>query len=74
MKTKGAVAAERNQVVFGGRQVATPIYDRGELRSGKKLIGPAIVTEYSATTVVPPGKRFWVDRAENVVIEIAATS
>jgi N-methylhydantoinase A/oxoprolinase/acetone carboxylase beta subunit len=30
--------------------------------------GPAILTEYSATTVVPPGMKFHSDRAGNVVI------
>jgi hypothetical protein len=32
--------------------------------------GPAVITEYSATTVVPAGKKFWVDAAENLVIKI----
>jgi len=29
-----------------------------------------VITEYSATTVIPAGKKFWVDAAENLVIEI----
>jgi N-methylhydantoinase A/oxoprolinase/acetone carboxylase beta subunit len=33
--------------------------------------GPAVITEYSATTVIPPGKQFWVDDAENLVIQIS---
>jgi N-methylhydantoinase A/oxoprolinase/acetone carboxylase beta subunit len=36
----------------------------------KKYTGPAVVTEYSATTVVPPGKRYWVDNAGNLIVEI----
>ncbi len=34
----------------------------------KKYRGPAIVTEYSATTVVPPGRSFHLDKAGNILI------
>lgn len=46
------------------------IYDRETLPIGKRLSGPAIVTEYSATTVVPERKQFWLDRASNLVIQM----
>ena len=29
-----------------------------------------MITEYSATTVIPAGKRFWVDASENLIIKI----
>jgi N-methylhydantoinase A len=57
------------QVWFNGRKVTTQILPRSELRPRKSYKGPAIVTEYSATTVVPPGMRFIVDRAGSLVIE-----
>jgi N-methylhydantoinase A len=57
-------------VFFQDRAVTTPIFERGDLVSGKTLKGPAVITEYSATTVIPPGKKFWVDTAENLVIQI----
>ena len=56
-------------VVFGSKKVVATTYARGVLTPGRKFRGPAIVTEYSATTVVPPGRRFGVDRAGNLVIE-----
>jgi N-methylhydantoinase A/oxoprolinase/acetone carboxylase beta subunit len=37
--------------------------------AGKRLRGPAIITEYSATTVVPPGLSFHKDQAGNLLIE-----
>ncbi len=37
-------------------------------RAGYRFAGPAIVTEYSATTVVPPGWRARVDAFENLVL------
>jgi N-methylhydantoinase A len=61
---------ERAAVVFGGKTVATPIYDRGDLVVGRRLAGPAVITEYSATTVIPPGKKFWVDEAGNLLISM----
>jgi len=61
-------AAELRPVLFNGRKLRTPIYDRGQLISGKKYTGPAVITEYSATTVVPPAMRFWPDPAGPLMI------
>jgi N-methylhydantoinase A len=66
----GKLKAGSAQVWFDGRKSATRILPRTELRAGKKYTGPAIVTEYSATTVVPPRMRFAADRAGNLVIEV----
>lgn len=60
---------ERSQVVFNGRVMPTGIYRREQLPAGRKLPGPAVVTEYSATTVVPPGMKFYVDRPGNLIVE-----
>jgi N-methylhydantoinase A len=67
-KTKSAV--QKTSVVFLGKAVNALVYDRDSLRPGKKYPGPAVVTEYSATTVVPPRLRFWVDSAENLIIRV----
>jgi N-methylhydantoinase A len=64
-------AVERTPVLFDGGNISTTIYARERLQPGKRYLGPAVVAEYSATTVVPPDKRFWVDRARNLVIQIA---
>ena len=61
---------QSSRIVFNGRVRPTPIYDREALPVGRKLAGPAMVTEYSATTVVPPGMKFFVDRAGNLIVEI----
>lgn len=60
---------ERAPVFFGNKRLPTVIYARDRLAIGKKYSGPAVVTEYSATTVVPPGRRFGLDRARNLLIE-----
>jgi len=57
-------------VQFDGKKIETKIYSRDDLRLAHKYIGPAIITEYSATTTVPPGERFHLDKAGNLVIAI----
>jgi len=57
-------------VFFLDRTVTTPVFERGDIVPGRSMRGPAVITEYSATTVIPAGKRFWVDVAENLVIKI----
>ena len=59
---------EFQSVGFDGKRLKTAILDRNSLTIGKKYSGPAVITEYSATTVVPPRMRFVLDRAGNVVI------
>ncbi|MGH9736909.1 MAG: hydantoinase/oxoprolinase family protein [Candidatus Acidiferrales bacterium] len=65
---RGAILTHR-RVAFGGRFRPTPIFVREKLRAGNRLAGPAIVAEYSGTTVVPPGWNARVDAFENIVLE-----
>src|SRR5712691_11606472 len=60
--------SERAPVCFGDRKIETTIYARDDLQPGKKYSGPAVIAEYSATTVVPPGMQFQLDRASNLLI------
>ncbi len=64
-----AARYRRAPVYFGGRSVATDFYVRERLRAGHRLRGPAVIAEYSATTVVPPGWRARVDAYENLLLE-----
>jgi N-methylhydantoinase A len=57
-------------VLFDGKKHWTAIRSRYTLEPGKKYSGPAIVTEYSATTVIPPGNYFRVDPAANLIVTI----
>jgi N-methylhydantoinase A len=61
---------ESQLVLFDGKRLKTTILDRDALLAGKKYSGPAVITEYSATTVVPPGMRFLLDQAGNLVIDV----
>jgi N-methylhydantoinase A len=70
-KPKAHIAPiERVPVFFDEKTRATPVYERGDLLPGRVIRGPAIITEYSATTVIPQGKKFWVDASENLIIEM----
>jgi N-methylhydantoinase A len=60
---------QQRDVFFGGRATKTRIYDRAKLRAGNRFRGPAIVAEYSATTVVLPGWNVRVDAHGNLVME-----
>jgi N-methylhydantoinase A len=48
-------------VWFGNRFWRTPVYSRERLRAGTRLVGPAVIVEYSSTTVVPPDFTCFVD-------------
>jgi N-methylhydantoinase A len=59
----------KSQVVFHTGTKVTIIYDRSRLHAGNRLVGPAIVTEYSATTLIPPDWAARVDRIGNLILE-----
>jgi N-methylhydantoinase A/oxoprolinase/acetone carboxylase beta subunit len=60
---------ERARVVFE-KSEAAPVFERSDLPTAHILKGPAVITEYSATTAIPPGKEFWVDSEGNLIIEM----
>jgi N-methylhydantoinase A len=55
-------------VVFEKKRIATPVYRRESLTPGARISGPAVITEYSSTTLVPPNWRLEVDPARNLLI------
>jgi N-methylhydantoinase A len=67
-RVSSGTTVEQCPVFFEGEIRSSPVYARGSLASGKWYSGPAVLTEYSATTVVPPGKKFGLDVAGNLVI------
>ncbi len=60
-------------VFFSGKKLSAAILSRDALPAGKKYSGPAVITEYSATTVVPPGVTFRSERSGNLMIEIGTS-
>jgi N-methylhydantoinase A len=66
----GSLSSPKAPVLFESKKLNTAIYSRDTLKPGKTYRGPAIITEYSATTVIPPHKRFHLDPASNLIITI----
>ncbi len=66
----GSPSVPKIPVFFDGKKIFAAIYSRDALELGKTYSGPAIITEYSATTVIPPRKRFHLDSATNLIVTI----
>lgn len=62
-----ALIQERS-VFIGGKHLATPYYLRTLLSPGNIIKGPAIIMEYSATTLISEGYKGEIDQWENIVI------
>ncbi|RKU14973.1 5-oxoprolinase [Candidatus Poribacteria bacterium] len=58
----------QNPVIFEGEALPTDFYRREALRPENRIAGPAIVTEFSATTVVPPNFSAVVDTYQNLIL------
>ncbi len=67
-----AALAGTRAVYFDGVEHETRLYERSRLRAGDVLAGPAIVSEYSSATILPPGDVLRVDALGNLVIEVAS--
>jgi N-methylhydantoinase A len=57
-------------VWFAGRFLATPVLARDRLAPGCRFIGPAIVEQLDATTVVVPGDEARVDSFGNLILTV----
>jgi len=65
-------AGTMRRVYFGAQLgwLTTPILSRADLATPRE--GPAVVEEYDATCVVPPGARAALDAWGNIVMEVGA--
>ncbi|RYM04985.1 hydantoinase/oxoprolinase family protein [Sporolactobacillus sp. THM7-7] len=62
---------EKRRVYFEGEGwLETEIFDRSRLEPGMNILGPAIVEERSASTVVYPSQSLTVDVYGNLIVEI----
>ena len=59
-------------VYFDGAPHETRLYERDSLHAGDTFAGPAIISEYSSATILPPGDVLRVDAFRNLVIEVHA--
>jgi len=64
-----AAIVDRLPVFVAGRWSQAAFYDRARLRAGNRLRGPAVVSEYGATTYIAPNWHGRVDGYGNLVTE-----
>ncbi|MGH7344277.1 MAG: hydantoinase/oxoprolinase family protein, partial [Candidatus Rokuibacteriota bacterium] len=64
-----AALIERRAVWFAGAPSEAPVWERERLPEGAVFRGPAIVEEFGATTIVPPGWGGAVDEHGNLRFE-----
>jgi N-methylhydantoinase A len=67
----GAVKGRRKVHFRGKGAVDTTLYERDTLGIGMAVTGPAIVEQFDATTVIPPGWTGRVDGFRNLILEKA---
>jgi N-methylhydantoinase A len=65
---------ERRPIWFDGTPVDCPVWEREKLPERARLAGPAIVEEFGATTVMPPGWAGEVDEHGNLILEREAAA
>ncbi len=53
---------------FRGKVLRADLFERSRLRAGNRIVGPALIFEYSASTVVPPGFACGVDAYGNLIL------
>ncbi len=61
----------KSKVYFHGKWTPTPLYARNRLQAGNRILGPAIITDYSSTTVVLPSWQVDVDPHENLILTLS---
>jgi N-methylhydantoinase A len=66
---RSELAGGNLSVYFGGKAVRARILDRSSLAKKFKGIGPLIITEYTATTAVPPGWSVALHRSGALILE-----
>jgi N-methylhydantoinase A len=64
-RTRRAIFTSQEQPV----SYEVPVYERESLQPGITLTGPAIITQYDTTTIVPPSWQVRVDAFANLVID-----
>jgi N-methylhydantoinase A len=67
-----ATEQDRRSVFFEreGKEYPTPVYRRGDLSTGQRLLGPALIEQYDSCSVVHPGWQVEVDDWGNLILEV----
>jgi N-methylhydantoinase A len=69
-----AKAVKNVTAYLDGQKLSVAVYRRDELAAIAQLRAPCIVTEYSATTLIPPGAICEVDGQGNLIVQVGAVA
>ncbi len=67
-----AACYAKREIFFRDRFLPSRLYHREQLHPGDAISGPAMITEYTSATILPPGSRASVDAFANLVIAVGA--
>jgi len=74
LQTSGAKSFAKPQELvetfFARKKIRAAVYRREKTMAGSRLRVPCIVTEYSATTLIPAGSNARVDSYGNLIVEL----
>ncbi len=65
----GAAVLGDHEMIFDQEPCRARLIDRDQLQPGSSFEGPALVVEYSTTTVVPPDASCHIDGYRNLIME-----
>lgn len=65
-----AALTGRREIIIDGKKTRAAFYRRELLKPANAFAGPAVVLEFSATTLVPEGCRCSVDGWENLILTV----
>jgi N-methylhydantoinase A len=66
---KKSIPSQPSQLLFDGETHHAKLYRRDDLLAGHQIPGPATITEYSATTLLPPSWKAQVDEYGQLLLE-----
>ena len=64
-----ALKGQRTLHISEALSVSASVYERDGLNIGADIPGPAIIEQFDATTIIPPGWSAHVDRHRNLILE-----
>jgi len=67
-QSDGGAESGKRAATFDGKAHDTPVWLRDDLPSNRTLVGPLIIEEQSATSVVPPGWSASLDANGNLIL------
>jgi len=59
----------KQEFIYGNKAFKAKLYKRPLLKTGNKILGPALIVDEEATTLLPSGWRLTVDGYSNLIIQ-----